>query len=517
MPQAARLPGRSPGHARRDLVSAGGTDAKATVGRPFGLVRRYQKNSENLMRLLHSQKGLDPQGNRQVEARFGILQIQAGDLADPVEAVSQGVRVDAQLLGGVLLFAGLEVGPERGDQGALAGAVVLDQRAEMAPAVVDEALVAHRRQQTGQAELRHGDDLAPALEASQRLHHRSHLAQRSLDPGRRLDGGAEPDGHSEPRLPLADRLLDLEPEGVAAGLVVAHLGAEWKQSDDLVRASLNQSALIAGADDGGHASQEVAFQCLDRVLRDLARPREAPKVVDVDQHDDVTALQRIADVAGAALGGGLVPIRPVQQVFEELATDPTLDLGQLALLGDRERQHERRLLDGHESQLFAVRRMVEDGDVAEHLIGREDRRDQALARHAQVGKRRHLDGSPPGLDLAQRALDLGVEQDSMGRALAEDRLLAVRVGAASGVSEEVEARVLYDDSALEQVGERAADLVHVLAVEHETGESAMDLDRALQAPVLGVDDPLEQGRHQVDELDLGGDGEERDLQPVGLG
>ena len=36
--KAARLPGRSPGHARRDLVSAGGTDAKATVGRPFGLV-----------------------------------------------------------------------------------------------------------------------------------------------------------------------------------------------------------------------------------------------------------------------------------------------------------------------------------------------------------------------------------------------------------------------------------------------------------------------------------------------
>ena len=64
----------------------------------------------------------------------------------------------------------------------------------------------------------------------------------------------------------------------------------------------------------------------------------------------------------------------------------------------------------------------------------------------------------------------------------------------------MKASVLDDDSALEQVGERAADLVHALAVEHELGESAVDLDRALQPPVLGVDDSLEQGLHQVDEL-----------------
>jgi len=192
----------------------------------------------------------------------------------------------------------------------------------------------------------------------------------------------------------------------------------------------------------------------------------------------------------------------VQKVLEELAPDPTLDLGQLALLGDRERQHQRRLLDGHERQLLAVRRMVEDRDVAEHLVGGEDRRDQALARHAQVRERGHLHGPALGLDLAQRALDLRVEQHAMGCALAEDRLLAVRVGTAAGVGEKMKASVLDDDSALEQVGERAADLVHALAVEHELGESAVDLDRALQPPVLGVDDSLEQGLHQVDELDF---------------
>src|SRR5207244_462703 len=134
----ARPAERSPGHARRDRESAGGTDVKATVGRRFGLVRRYQKKLKNVMRLLHSQKGLDAQRDREVEPGFRILQVQAGDLADPVQAVAKGVRVDAQPLRGVLLLAGFEVGPKGRDQGALAGAVVLDQRAEMAPAGVDE-------------------------------------------------------------------------------------------------------------------------------------------------------------------------------------------------------------------------------------------------------------------------------------------------------------------------------------------------------------------------------------------
>src|SRR3989442_1257987 len=94
MPQAARPAGRSPGQARRERESAGGTEAKATVRRRSGLVRGYQKNLEIVMRLLHSQKGLDPERNREVEPRFGILEVQARDLPDPVQPVAQGVRTD---------------------------------------------------------------------------------------------------------------------------------------------------------------------------------------------------------------------------------------------------------------------------------------------------------------------------------------------------------------------------------------------------------------------------------------
>src|SRR3989442_6185106 len=168
MPQAARPAGRSPGQARRERESAGGTGAKATVRRRFGLVRRYQKNLEIVMWLLHSQKGLDPERNREVEPCFGILEVQAGDLPDPVQAVAQGVRMDTQLLRRMLLLASFEVGPERGDQGALAGAVVLDQRAEVTPAVVDQPLIADRGQKARQSELGHGHHLRPALEARQR-------------------------------------------------------------------------------------------------------------------------------------------------------------------------------------------------------------------------------------------------------------------------------------------------------------------------------------------------------------
>src|SRR5256886_8449382 len=127
MPQAARLVGRSPGHARRERARAGGTGLKATGRRLAGLVRRYQKKSQNVMRLLHSQKGLNSERDREVEPGFGVFQVQAGDLADPVEAVAQRVRVHAEPLRRVLLLAGFQVGPERGDQGALAGGVVLDE------------------------------------------------------------------------------------------------------------------------------------------------------------------------------------------------------------------------------------------------------------------------------------------------------------------------------------------------------------------------------------------------------
>ena len=134
-----------------------------------------------------------------------------------------------------------------------------------------------------------------------------------------------------------------------------------------------------------------------------------------------------------------------------------------------------------------------------------------------MGERRHLDGAALGLDLTQHALDLRVEEDALRRALAEDRLLAVRVGAPAGVGQEVEARILHHDGALQQVGESAADLIHALAVQDELGEPPVDLDRALQAPMLGVDDSFQEWRHQVDELNVRGDGEERNLEAVGLG
>jgi len=102
------------------------------------------------------------------------------------------------------------------------------------------------------------------------------------------------------------------------------------------------------------------------------------------------------------------------------------------------------------------------------------------------------------------------------RSLPLDRLLAVRVAGAAGVGEEVEAGVLDDNGALEQLGEGGADLLDALAVQDQLSEAPVDVYRPLEAPVLGVDDPLQKGCHQVDHLDVLGDGEERDVQPVGL-
>ena len=149
--------GRSPGHARRERDRAGGTGLKATGRRLAGLVRRYQKKSQNVMRLLHSQKGLNSQRDREVEPGFRVFQVQAGDLADPVEAVAQRVRVHPQALGRVLLLAGFQVRAERRHQRPLARAVVLDQGTEVSAAVVDQPFVAHRGEQPGQPELRNSD------------------------------------------------------------------------------------------------------------------------------------------------------------------------------------------------------------------------------------------------------------------------------------------------------------------------------------------------------------------------
>src|SRR6266571_8902364 len=131
------------------------------------------------MRSLHPQKRLHPQGDGEVESGLGILQVEAGDLPDPFEAVAQRVRMDAEALGRMLLLPRLEVRPQRGDERSLAGAVVLDQRSEMAPAVVDQPLVADRGEEAGEPQLRYGNHLAPPFEAGQRLHDGSDLAQGS--------------------------------------------------------------------------------------------------------------------------------------------------------------------------------------------------------------------------------------------------------------------------------------------------------------------------------------------------
>src|SRR5258708_36910831 len=144
--------------------------------------------------------------------------------------------------------------------------------------------------------------------------------------------------------------------------------------------------------------------------------------------------------------------------------------------------------------------MVKDRDVAEDLVGGEDGRDRALARHPEMRESRHLDRAALGFDLAERLLDLRIEEHSLWSALAQDRFLAVPIRAAAGVGEEVEARILHGDRALQKVGESATDLVYAFAIEDQLGEATMDVDRALQPRMLGVDDSLEQRRHQVDEL-----------------
>ena len=134
-----------------------------------------------------------------------------------------------------------------------------------------------------------------------------------------------------------------------------------------------------------------------------------------------------------------------------------------------------------------------------------------------MGIRGHLDRAALLLQLAQHALDLRIEQDPLRRPLVLDGLFAVGISAPARMREQVEAGVLDDDSALQQLGQRAADLVHALAVEDQLGEAAVDLERLLQAPVLGVDDALEKWGHDVDELDVGGDGEQRHAEPLRLG
>src|SRR5207237_1266792 len=73
MPQAARPAGRSPGQARRERESAGGTGAKATGRRLFGRGRRYQKKREIGVWRLHSTKGTGPKAHAAGRAAGGEI------------------------------------------------------------------------------------------------------------------------------------------------------------------------------------------------------------------------------------------------------------------------------------------------------------------------------------------------------------------------------------------------------------------------------------------------------------
>src|SRR5207245_10632957 len=124
----------------------------------------------------HTQKSLDPQSDGQVEACFGVFEVDAADLADAIEPVTERVRVDPEARRRLLLLARLQIRPQRRHQAALLRPGVLHQRPAAAATVVDEAFIGHGGEQAGEPELRHRDNLAPALEAAEGIHDRANLA-----------------------------------------------------------------------------------------------------------------------------------------------------------------------------------------------------------------------------------------------------------------------------------------------------------------------------------------------------
>src|SRR6202020_3123588 len=70
-------------------------------------------------------------GELQVEVDVGVVEFQAGELADPLQPVLQGALVHGQLGGGrVVVAAVLQVLGERVDQFGLAARVVVQQAAQ---------------------------------------------------------------------------------------------------------------------------------------------------------------------------------------------------------------------------------------------------------------------------------------------------------------------------------------------------------------------------------------------------
>src|SRR5260370_29337245 len=115
-PVAAHL--ARPGAARG--TKCGGHWGKLTDACRPPLVRRRQNKSDVVMRASHAQKRLDPQGDGEVEARSRVLQGDAADLADAIEAVAKRVRVHAQPGRRLLLLARLAVRAPPGPQASLA-------------------------------------------------------------------------------------------------------------------------------------------------------------------------------------------------------------------------------------------------------------------------------------------------------------------------------------------------------------------------------------------------------------
>src|SRR5438445_11572200 len=173
----------------------------------------------------HTQKSLDPQSDGQVEACFGIFEVDAADLADAIEPVTERVRVDPETRRRLLLLARLQIRPQRRHQAALLRPVVLHERPQVAATVVDEAFIGHGGEQSGEPELRYRDDLAPALETGEGIHDRDHLALRRRDSAGRIGRPAEADRHREARLPVRNRLANLDAKRVTARLVIAGFGA----------------------------------------------------------------------------------------------------------------------------------------------------------------------------------------------------------------------------------------------------------------------------------------------------
>ena len=99
-----------------------------------------------------------------------------------------------------------------------------------------------------------------------------------------------------------------------------------------------------------------------------------------------------------------------------------------------------------------------------------------------------------------------------------ERLLPMFIGDPGNnmAGQQPEAGVLERDRALDQLTERLHDGIEALAIEGQVGELAVDLDRMPELRVLGVDDPFEDGRHDLEVGDILRDPDQGDAELVRL-